>query len=57
MNKLSKLLNVVIYLCIISYALPTGVMMGIAIQKNIGMPVDYSGRNMPGFTKKKALRL
>ena len=33
MNKLSKLLNVVIYLCIISYALPTGVMMGIPIQK------------------------
>ena len=21
--------------------------------ENIGMPVDYSGRNMPGFTKKK----
>ena len=33
MNKLSKLLNVVIYLCIISYALPTGVMKGIPIQK------------------------
>lgn len=33
MNKLSKLLNVVIYLCIMSYALPTGVMMGIPIQK------------------------
>ena len=33
MNKLLKLLNVVIYLCIMSYALPTGVMMGIPIQK------------------------
>lgn len=33
MNKKNKLLNVVIYLCIISYALPTGVILGIPIQK------------------------
>ena len=33
MNKITKLLNVVIYLCVISYALPTGVIRGIPIQK------------------------
>ena len=33
MDKKFKLLNVVIYLCIISYALPTGVILGIPIQK------------------------
>ena len=33
MDKKLKLLNVVVYLCILSYALPTGVILGIPIQK------------------------
>ena len=56
MNKLSKLLNVVIYLCIISYALPTGVMKGIPIQKILVCLLIILGGICLVY-KEKALRL